>query len=221
MTVSLAIMAHPTRADLVDHLERELEEPEVVWDRGQGEWDTGRRALLAYDPEAEWHCVVQDDAIPAMRFLEALDLVTAHADGHPLGLYLGKVRPVPRIMAKAVSAAENCGSPWVEWYGPRWGVAVAIPTRYIPALVAAADHYSHPHYDARLARFFKMSNVWARYPLPSLVDHDPTIPSLLDSAGGDRRAYRFMADADPAAIDWTRAPVTVDRRGYLSIPARA
>jgi hypothetical protein len=66
-----------------------------------------------------------------------------------------------------------------------------------------------------------MANVWTRYPLPSLVDHDPGIPSLLDSAGGDRRAYRFMADTDPAAYDWKADPVVIDRRGYVSIPARA
>ena len=122
-------------------------------------------------------------------------------------------------MVRAVEAAERAGTPWVEWYGPRWGVAVCLPTHFIPALVAAADEYRHPHYDARLARFFKVANVWARYPVPSLVDHDPSVPSLIDSAGGDRRAYRFMLDDDPTAIDWRRDPVVVDRRGYLTLPA--
>jgi hypothetical protein len=219
--ISLAIQAHPSRRALAERLSERLPRAELVYDRTDNEWDTGRRALLAYDPAASWHCVVQDDAILSEHFEDALELVTTHADGHPLGLYLGKVRPNPRVMARAISAAEAHGTPWVEWYGPRWGVAVCLPTAYIPALVAQADHYTHPHYDARLARFFKMANVWARYPVPSLVDHDPALPSLIDSAGGDRRAYRFMGADDPHAIDWQRPPVVIDRRGYLSIPARA
>lgn len=216
--ISTAIMAHPSRAALAEALWERLG-GELVFDEKGDEWDTGRRALLAYDPRAEWHAVIQDDAILSDRFVEALELVTAHADGHPLGLYLGKVRPNPRVMRRAIEAAEHRGTPWVEWYGPRWGVAVCLPTRYIPALVASADLYRHPHYDARISRFFKMSDVWCRYPIPSLVDHDPTIPSLLDSAGGDRRAYRFLGDADPNALDWQADPVVIDRRGYISVPA--
>jgi hypothetical protein len=220
--ISYAVMAHPSRGHLVGPLMDRLGvAARVIYDQGKGEWDTGRRALLAYDVEAEWHAVIQDDAILADRFVDALELVTAHAGEHPLGLYCGQVRPMPRVYSRAVAHAEKIGSPWLEHYGPRWGVAICLPTRFIPALVASADLYRHPHYDARVTRFFRMANVWARYPLPSLVDHDPTIPSLLDNAGGDRRAYRFLADADPHAIDWTRDPVKIDRRGYISIPARA
>jgi hypothetical protein len=220
--ISYAIMAHPARAPLVEPLLRKLgREAALVWDEGRGEWDTGRRSLLAYDPAAEWHAVIQDDAILSDRFVEALELVTANAGEHPLGLYFGRVRPNPRVMSRAVDVAEHRGSPWIEWQGPRWGVAICLPTRYIPALVASADLYRHPHYDARVSRFFKMANVTARYPVPSLVDHDPTIPSLLDSAGGDRRAYRFLGADDPNAIDWEADPVVIDRRGYISIPARA
>lgn len=219
--ISYAVMAHPSRGELVGHLMNALGLPaRVIYDESNNEWDTGRRALLAYDPEAEWHTVIQDDAILADRFVEALELATAHADGHPLGLYLGRVRPMPRVYSKAVEVAERHGSPWIQHYGPRWGVGICLPTRYIPALVASADLYRHPHYDARVSRFFKMSNVWARYTVPSLVDHDPTIPSLLDSKGGDRRAYRFLGAGDPSAIDWQAPPVVLDRRGYVTVPQR-
>jgi hypothetical protein len=200
--ISYAVMAHPSRGHLVGPLMDRLGvAARVIYDQGKGEWDTGRRALLAYDVEAEWHAVIQDDAILADRFVDALELVTAHAGEHPLGLYCGQVRPMPRVYSRAVAHAEKIGSPWLEHYGPRWGVAICLPTRFIPALVASADLYRHPHYDARVTRFFRMANVWARYPLPSL-DHPfatrqrgrrPSRLSLL----GRRRPARDRLDARP------------------------
>lgn len=216
--ISTAIMAHPSRAALAETLWERLG-GELVFDEKGDEWDTGRRALLAYDPRAEWHAVIQDDAILSTHFDEALELACAHAGDKPIGLYVGKVRPMPRTIRKAVRAAQIHGCAWLEGHGPRWGVGVAIPTRFIPALVASADLYSHPHYDARLTHFFKTAGVYCRYPVPSLVDHDPERESLIDSAGGDRRAHVFLGDDDPAGIDWAGEPVLIDRRGRVSVPA--
>lgn len=219
MNISHAIMAHPSRRELAEPLAERLEAP-IVYDEKGVEWDTGRRALLAYDPAADWHAVIQDDAILATHFEPALWAACGAAGEHPLGLYLGRVRPQPRTYSRAVTMALEHGTPWVEAVGPRWGVGIAIPTRFIPALVAQADLYSHPHYDARVTRFFKMANVYARYPIPSLVDHDPTRPSLLDSGGGERRAYSFLGARDPAELDWQADPVKVDARGRVVVPQR-
>lgn len=220
MKVSVAVMAHPSRRAMADALAERLDAP-IVWDRRSNEWDTGRRALLEYDPTAEYHAVVQDDAIVPDRFREALDLVTDHAEGHPLGLYVGRVRPYARLVKLAVAAAERAGSPWLEAGGPWWGVGVAFPVAVIPALVAWCDLSTHPYYDNRLRAFVKQSGLWCRYPIPSLVDHDPGLPSLVDYGGGNRCAHRYIGDADPASIDWTREPVRVNQRGRLVVPTTA
>src|ERR1043166_7372284 len=47
--VSIAIMAHPQRAPFVQELLERLDvTPEVVWDRENNSWETGRRSLLAF-----------------------------------------------------------------------------------------------------------------------------------------------------------------------------
>lgn len=218
MIASLAIMAHPERRELAEALSSRLDAP-VEWDRGAGEWDTGRRALLAYERSADWHVVVQDDAIVPERFTEAVELVLSHAVELSVGLYVGRCRPAGRLVTKTVLKAHESGSTWLEMPGPWWGVAVAFPTAWIPALVAWCDLSTHPFYDARLARWTKTNGMRCRYPIPSLADHDPDRPSLLDIGGGDRRAHDYIGERDPAAFDWSRAPVTVDLRGRILVPS--
>lgn len=216
---SLAIMAHPSRRDLAEPLARRLDAP-IVWDRNGVEWETGREALLAYESDADWHVVVQDDAIVPARFREALECVTAPLEPEqPLGLYVGRCRPRARMVTKAVRAAIDSSSPWIEAGGPWWGVAVCLPTQSIPALVASADLYRSRFYDRRVGEFFRLAGRWCRYPIPSLVDHDPDLPSLVDSGGGNRRAHVYIGDRDPRSIDWSRAPVKIDLRGRILVPA--
>lgn len=220
--ISAAIMAHPRRRAMVNRLVERLPDAAVVWDERGEEWDTGRRALLAYDPAARYHLVVQDDAILSARFLEAVALITDQVEDQPVGLYVGRCRPRRRLVQKAVHHAIASGSPWLEAPGgPWWGVAIAVPVAVIPSLVAFADLDGHRYYDVRVTRFFKRAGTWARYPIPSPVDHDPDVPSLIDSQPGNRRAWRFLGDADPAAIDWSRPPVRVDVAGRLHVPAPA
>lgn len=213
-------MAHPSRRTWAEDLGRRLE-AEVVYDADGVEWHTARRALLSYDPASDWHVVIQDDAIPCDQFRDALDAVLPHARGLPVGLYLGTVRPQGRLVTRAVASAQRAGVNWIEWQGggPRWGVGVAYPTRQIPALVAGADLDPHPHYDARVRRFYKLSGVSARYPLPSLVDHRPADenPSLICSQNPDRRAHVFQRDVSD--VDWSGGALVIDRRGRFTVPA--
>lgn len=61
VALSVAVMAHPARAAFVDELTGLLDRPaKVVWDERQDRWDTGRRAMLAYDPACTHHLVVLD-----------------------------------------------------------------------------------------------------------------------------------------------------------------
>jgi hypothetical protein len=219
--ISTAIMAHPSRRALVARKRPLLPDAPIVWDEGEGEWATGRRALLSYDPRAEYHAVIQDDAILPARFMEALELVVSHAHGHPVGLYLGRCRPAGRLMVKVIRAAHEAGATWVEMAGgPWWGVGMALPTPTIPGMVAAADLFTHPLYDARIKVAYKRAGVWARYPVPSLLDHDPELPSLLDAQGGDRRAHDFIGSRDPRSFDWSGPVVRVDLRGRVSVCGR-
>lgn len=217
--ISVAIMAHPSRQTWADALGEQLDAP-VVYDTDGVEWHTGRRALLEHDPGAEWHVVVQDDALICDEFTRAVETILEHVDGQPVGLYVGTVRPQRFLVERALAAAQRAGLRWIDWEGPKWGVAVAIPTGQIPALVADADLDPHPHYDARLRRHYKRSGITCRYPVPSLVDHRPRSenPSLICKENADRRARLFERDA--LSVDWNTPALVVDKRGRFTLPER-
>jgi len=81
MRLSVAIMAHPTRRDGALRVREALGgEIPIVYDTNpvpsaapEQRWATGRRAWEAYDPDADWHLVIQDDAIVCQDMLAGLE----------------------------------------------------------------------------------------------------------------------------------------------------
>lgn len=154
----------------------------VVFDREKGIWDTGRRALLAYDRDADFHLCLQDDAILCRDFVERAQASLA-GDG-PVSLWLSEE------VAEVVGARRERG--WFFGPGPWGGVAIALPTKDIPALVKWADEQTVDSYDKRISRFYGAWGKPCRYVLPSLVDHRSLAenPSLVGRQV-DSRAFWF------------------------------
>jgi len=218
--LSSAIMAHPARAAFVDELRAgELAGVPVVWDERSDRWDTGRRSMLAFDPAATWHVVVQDDAIVCRDFLAGVELALGACEpSGPVAFYTGRVRPARVFVEGMVCAADELGRRWLEFEGPWWGVAVAVPTAMIPAMVEWGDRNTKiPNYDRRMAAHFDLIGATCRYSHPSLVDHrvGGENPSLVPGRGNapSRTAFRFIGDESPLSIDWNTPAVTpADRR---------
>ena len=214
--LSVAIMADPRRAAFVGELQRTIPEALVVWDRGRGRWDTGRRALLAHDEGATHRLVLQDDSLPCRNLIPAAARIAERAGRRPVSLYTGRFRPAgkQRPIAEAFARAERAGAPYFSMEGPWHGVALLLPTAHIPELVEWADARTDiPSYDRRISRWHGAKGIACWYTLPSLVDHRPEAenPSLIHDSGrrpsaGDHRAHRFIGDADPLDIDWSREP---------------
>lgn len=201
-TLSVAVMAHQARAHLVPDLVERLgiEDGQVVWDRYEDRWDTGRRAMLAHDPDADWHMVIQDDAvvcrdlIPGLKV--ALDQVPADALACP---YVGTRRPMTERVAAAVERAEDRDASWIVMQTLNWGVAIIVPTRTIPDMLNWADRLQIPNYDKRVGQYYWRVHNWPTwYTWPSLVDHRD-VPSLAGH-GPDRHAHRFAGE-DVSALD--------------------
>lgn len=208
-------MAHPSRRVFVDELTERLDrDAEVVWDRKGDEWDTGSRALLAFDPDATHHLVIQDDAIPCQDLVAGTERAAELTHGHPLGLYVGRVRPNYQVVGAAVDRGKRDGATWLAMEGPWWGVALAIPTAHIRELVRWVDEHPEPwntglhrvlEYDKRIAKWYLAQKLLCWYTLPSLVDHRPEAenPTLLPFHRGDRRAHWFIGEDKSALdIDW-------------------
>jgi hypothetical protein len=204
--VSVAIMAHPRRAAFVPELEAALDRPAtVVWDDGSdSRWGTGRRALLAYDPDATHHLVIQDDAVIPRDLVAGVEAALAHTPGDvPLCLYVGKVRPYREMVTEYVHKAGGNTS-WLVMDRLNWGVAVVLPVPMVAAVVAAGDAQSIPNYDSRMSTYFEDNHIPVWYPWPSLVDHRES-PSLVPGRGHNGRvAHRFIgAGASALATDFT------------------
>jgi hypothetical protein len=208
MSLSVAVMAHPKRAPFVEKLLCQLPDARVVWDVRGDRWDTGRRSMLAHEPEADWHVVIQDDAILCRDFLAGVEAVLAHVPQVPVSFYTGKCRPHGAAVANAVRDAKALGRPFVAMPGPLWGVAVALPVALIEAMVTNCDRWPGIlNYDARMATHFAASRIECWHTVPSLVNHrvGPGNPSLVPGRGSSpaRVAHNWIGDRSPFDIDWS------------------
>lgn len=201
MKCSVAIMAHRKRAAFIPELEAALDRPApVVWDQQNDRWDTGRRAMLAFDPECDYHLVVQDDAVVCRDLVAGVERALPHiAAGSPMALYIGTVRPWPTAIKQLV-AATRADTSWITMGQLNWGVAVAVATRHIPTMIEWCDKRADvANYDKRMSRWFEHQGIRVWYPWPSLVDHRDS-PSLVVGRRGGRFAHRFIG-VDRSALD--------------------
>lgn len=206
--MSAAVMAHPRRSHLVRQLVSKLDvRAEVVWDRIGVEWDTGRRALLAFSATATHHLVVQDDAVVCRDLVRAAVAAAAVAGERPVSFYTGRVRPFGRLVERASAEAVAAGATWMQMPGPWWGVALMLPTSHIPELVAWADRRGQhiADYDKRIARWYVRQGIACWYSVPSLVNHRPEYesPSLLPGHAADRTAHQFIGQSvSGTVVQW-------------------
>lgn len=219
MRLSASIMAHPDRSAEVDRLRRALGLSHGVtpvhWDpegkpSGNGDriWRQARAGWQMADPDADFHALIQDDAVPCADFLagleRALEYVPPDAVVCP---YLGTGRNVPIRWEALALAAERAGASWARSEKLMWGVCIVLPTKLIPEMITWADRRYGISDDMRVAGWSekRRGEVW--YTWPSLVDHLP-VPSLTKHRAADRRARRHH---EGSALDvvWS-GPVVTD-----------
>lgn len=194
-------MAHERRAVWAQELATKIP-AEIVWDRGldtpeASEWDTGARAL-GKAGAAPWHVVVQDDAILCDGFAHhTRRLLNALKPTQPVCFYIGNLPSHANRVQPALDYAIREEASLLEMPGPWWGVAIAVPTRHIPALLARSTSLE---YDKRIGTFYKRQGVECWYPVPSMVDHRHG-PSLFPGRRPERFALHFTGKAP---TDWTK-----------------
>lgn len=195
-------MAHPDRREqvsgILDRLDRAVE---VTWDRIHEPWDTGRRAMLAFDAAADYHVVIQDDVLVPRDLLAGLERALEYVpEGSPLGGYIGMIRPCPHGVAKATKRADREGASWIVFPEPIWGPLICVPTACIEEMVQFCDGLDMRNYDLRVSRYFKEKGVDVWFPWPSIVDHADGPSLIIGRSATDRRtgrtriAYRFCGE---------------------------
>ena len=199
MNIGITIMAHPRRKKQALALQRQLRkypftEVSITWDQEDDEWDTGSRCLAAgATAPVDWWAIIQDDAILTPDFfVNLLGAIQTVPEPTLISLYVGTVKPMPDRVAEAVRRAYH--ATWLRANMLFWGVGIILPQSHIaPMLEFLSDPaYSETLYDTRIGMFYQRSRMPIYYTMPSLVDHDDEIGSLLghgvDSVG--RVAHR-------------------------------
>lgn len=206
VSLSVAVMAHPKRAEMVEDLLKRLDAPAtVVWDKINDRHDTGVRSLEAFDPNCTHHMVIQDDALPCRDLVagvtEALKWVPV---GHPLSMYVGTLRPRSDQVAREVRKATKMGASFLRMEKIHWGPCIAVPTAALPELCEWYRRTEHVRgYDKRTSRWFEGQQRECWYTWPCLVNHRGDDSLHLDFAG-KRRAHSFPGeDASATDIDWS------------------
>lgn len=212
MTVKLgvSIMAHKKREHLVPELLERLglTDDDVVWDRKNDRWDTGRRAWERYDPNCTHWCVVQDDALPCRDFIPGMEKALERVPPNVLVTpYIGTRRPARGKIERVVQEAVAARAAFIEMPSLNWGIAITAPTRIIDGMLPWCDVQSYPNYDRRIGRYaidVLRMETWCTF--PSLVDHRD-IPSLIGHGDG-RVAHRFIgAETSALSVDWDAGSV--------------
>lgn len=208
MNISIAIMGHPKRDAQIQQLliqivnMQQFCDVSVALDSENSEWATGKKALRC--GKGDWHVVIQDDAILTPNFYENIEGAIKALDQKALiSLYTGTSRPIPGRVTAAVKAAPD-GS-FLRFMQLMWGVGIVIPTSHIEPMLEFVEDIDL-QYDNKIGEFYCRQGIPVYYTVPSLVDHDDDIDSLLPGHGRDinheiRKAHRLAG----GLIDWTSA----------------
>lgn len=191
MKLSISIMAHPSRKHFFNELIKRLDHPIFAIDQNNNLLENCKRAWRLYDPDCDFHTVVQDDAVVCQNFRErAIEFITA--------------REAERIAANQLPYAYNFFTivstqvKLTEWKGyaiedkNRGGVAICLPTNQIESMLEYYDTLTDKHDDYRIGQWLIANKFKVCYPVPSLIDHDDNNPSLCSHPKLFRRAYKYI-----------------------------
>lgn len=222
----MSCMAHPKRKDFVVELRKQLPDIEVAWDRHDDRWETGRRALLAFDPGADYHVTIQDDSIPCSDFLAGVELITRYVPDAPISLYTGKTRPYGQQVQQAVRKAAARKLKWIALDALFWGVGVVLPVPLLKEMIGWHDlaNVKIQNYDSKMSFYFQREGIRTFYTQPSLIDHRDLAdgnPSLVPGRFAKGRvAHNFIGDQSPLEVNWDTKVLYLTRKGRQTVCAR-
>lgn len=218
MNITVAVMAHPKRQAQAGALEIELKSypfasVSVIYDQAkdsthENEWNNGKNALLAGVGKGDWHVVVQDDAILSPNFYENLEGAINNVPTKSLiSLYTGTSRPLGKRVKMAVDKATH--ATWLQYWLLMWGVGILIPSSHIePMLDFVSDR--EEAYDIRIGIFYQRNRLPVYYTMPSLVDHNDDLDSLLPGHGlGKSPEPRVAHRLATGPVAWNKVVIDI------------
>lgn len=215
--LSVSVMAHPTRAWMVDELLRKLrtdgkygyaEGVEVIWERGYGEWDTGSRAWAwGMEQNSTHHLVIQDDVIPCKDMLAGVEwALRGVPEGELMGLFYGSALLAEleeggglvetqrhKQVGRAVDLARAIEASWITMCGPIWGPAFVVPTAEIRGMLAWCYDRTEV-YDQRITLWCIEKGKKCYQTFPCFAEHRDQPSLVLPGRTHARVARQFLGE---------------------------
>jgi len=195
--LSISVLAHPSRSKWHPYLREKLGNISFSIDNGCGLIENGKNAWKMYDPNAKFHCVLNDDAIIGQDFYnKASAILEKNGDKLAYSFYMGERKGYKEI----VDSAYKSGRGFVLSKKLFFGVAICLPVKYISHMFGFIDRIKdlplNRNFDTRIHRYVRSVGLRVYYPIPSLVDHrsNNENESLVYDRGADRKAQYFIGE---------------------------
>ena len=181
-------------------------EDQVADGTHESEWNNGKNSLLQGVGRADWHLVIQDDAILSPGFYDnLLGAIATVPQKSLISLYTGTARPMGKRVKHAVDKVVD--ETWLSYWLLMWGVGILIPSSHIEPMLEFVADRTEP-YDTRIGIFYQRNRLPVFYTMPSLVDHDDVLGTVIPGHGtepGARVAHRLAT----GPVIWNNKAISI------------
>jgi len=193
MKLAVVIMASRQRTTYAEALYDKLSQQgfchiQIIYDDGRGEWATGERCIRrAGMLDADYCLILQDDAIISKHLYEnTISSLESLPSAGILSLYTGQVKPYRATVTIAIQKASEQKASYLRCKKLLWGVGVVLPVSAIERLLDALKHRTSL-YDVRIGEASRHIELDIYYTVPSLVNHNDDLPSLINHQVSEKR----------------------------------
>ena len=158
-------MMHPSRKEYLPYLQKKLGNVPVAMDEGCGLLQNCKNAWLLHDPTADYHVVIQDDCIVCDDFYIRAIACLDNANGLPVSFFYSQSKFFNKFKKERVETGAIIKK---ALYG---GLAICLPVKLIPAMLAFYDKQTIPFDDHRIGLFCMANKLNIYNPFPCLIDH--------------------------------------------------
>lgn len=190
--IDFRVVTHHSRREMGWSLARRVGGILLEDDGTLGEYENHRRAWADFGLDSATHiCVLQDDAVPILNFVNTAHQAIAARPDDLVSLYVGTGRPGPdAVLKNAQVNAERYAGAWLEDVNLLWGVGVVMPAEWAYRF---SEHEPEglDYYDNRLGFWWKRrTGRKVQYVWPSLVDHADGESLVSVREQPERRAFK-------------------------------
>lgn len=186
MKLSISIMMHPSRKEYLPYLQSKLGDVPVAMDNGCGLIENCKNAWLLHDPTADYHLVIQDDCIVCDHFRDLAELALEKARGLPTSFFYSQSKFYNKFKKER---AETGAIIKKAIYG---GLAICLPVKLIPAMLAFYDKQKIPFDDHRIGLFCMANKLDIYNPFPCLIDHRQGHMSVFTGMKSEAKAAEYI-----------------------------